>query len=101
MSEAQHLEDNMDSLGIGLEYEEAEHEGGVQRMKAAYRQAKEAPTGSVIVCPVCGRNHTKTTYHKVFCSNGKNGGRNCKDRYWNVTVDSRRERAIERMGGDW
>jgi hypothetical protein len=50
-----------------------------------YEAAKAAKVGSLIVCPTCQIRHTKTTYHKIFCSNAKTHGRkNCKDIYWNL-----------------
>jgi ribosomal protein L32 len=53
-------------------------------MRRLYDKAKAAPVGSRIVCPTCGKRHSKTSYQKVFCRNTGRG--NCKDRYWN-TVD--------------
>lgn len=40
-------------------------------IKQLYDVAKAAKVGTEIVCPVCKEKHKKTTYHKVFCSNGK------------------------------
>lgn len=71
----------------------------IKRMKDLYQVAKQAKTGSTIVCPTCGKKHTKTTYQKVFCSNGtKNKAHNCKDQYWNFTDDSRRKRMMVMSG---
>jgi len=60
------------------------------RMKL-YEAAKAAKVGSTIVCPGCGKEHIKTTYHKVFDSNSKtsNIGNNCKDTYWNIVLPDR------------
>jgi len=74
----------------------------VALMKQRYLAAKGASVGSTVVCPTCGRSHTKTTYHKVFCSNQKRKTRkvkgeqktSCKDQYWNTVDDTRRERAV-------
>jgi hypothetical protein len=55
-----------------------------QTMRSLYDKAKAAPVGSRVVCPACGKRHSKTSYQKVFCRNKGRG--NCKDRYWN-TVD--------------
>lgn len=63
-------------------------------MDQLYARAKAARVGSMIACPTCGKEHLKTTYHKVFCSNGKTKrGGNCKDRYWNTVDEERSERA--------
>lgn len=75
------------------------HSSLAVRYKAAYDVAKAAPIGSQIKCPVCSQTHKKTTYHKIFDTNGKtkkNG--NCKDKYWNVVEPSRRERAKHYKG---
>ena len=57
----------------------------VERMRHKYDEAKAAPVGSQISCPYCGHQHTKSTYHKIFCCNRKTHGKaNCKDRYWNM-----------------
>ncbi|QDH49238.1 hypothetical protein PHYNN_36 [Pantoea phage Phynn] len=57
-----------------------------------YATAKAAKVGSVIVCPTCGDSHTKTTYHKIFCSNGKKSKKDCKSRYHNTIHPERLER---------
>lgn len=67
-------------------------------MLQAYTSAKTSPVGSTVHCPTCGVEHTKTTYQKVFCSNGKTKrGGNCKDVYWNSVDDKRAERANKYM----
>lgn len=44
----------------------------------------------------CGNKHTKTTYHKVFCSNAKTKGRNnCKDNFWNKIDPKKRCRKTD------
>jgi len=63
-------------------------------MKARYTIAEASPVGKIIQCPCCTRDHMKTAYNKVFCSNYKTrGNRNCKDRYWNIVDDKRAIRA--------
>lgn len=67
-------------------------------MLQAYTSAKSSPVGSTVHCPTCGVAHIKTTYQKVFCSNGKTKrGGNCKDVYWNSVDDKRSERANKYM----
>jgi hypothetical protein len=63
-------------------------------MKVRYDVAVASPVGKIIQCPCCTRDHVKTAYNKVFCSNYKTkGNRNCKDRYWNIVDESRAIRA--------
>lgn len=63
-------------------------------MKARYDVAVASPVGKIIQCPCCTKDHMKTAYNKVFCSNHKTkGNRNCKDRYWNIVDDKRAIRA--------
>lgn len=59
-----------------------------------YTLAKSAKVGSVIKCPTCGTEHTKTTYHKVFCSNGKKTKKDCKTKYHNTIHPERLERVF-------
>lgn len=59
-----------------------------------YTLAKSAKVGSVIKCPTCGKDHTKTTYHKVFCSNGKKSKQDCKTKYHNTIHPERLERVF-------
>lgn len=67
-------------------------------MLQAYTSAKSSPVGSTVYCPTCGVAHIKTTYQKVFCSNGKTKrGGNCKDVYWNSVDEKRSERANKYM----
>lgn len=59
-----------------------------------YNNAKNAETGTTIHCPFCNKAILKSTYNKVFCSNGKNRNtKNCKDGYWNFVPNARRIRA--------
>lgn len=59
-----------------------------------YTLAKSAKVGSVIKCPTCDTEHTKTTYHKVFCSNGKKTKKDCKTKYHNTIHPERLERVF-------
>ena len=63
----------------------------IDKMKSIYDASKRAKTGSTIQCPYCGNKHTKTIYHKVFCSNAKTKKRNnCKDNFWNKVDPEKR-----------
>jgi hypothetical protein len=63
-------------------------------MRSRYAVARRAEMGATIECPCCKKRIVKRTYHRVFCSNQKTHGRkNCKDRYWNMVDDKRRDRA--------
>lgn len=56
-----------------------------------YKKAKENPTGQTHKCPSCGTQVVKTTYNKVFCSNGRTKGKgNCKDWFWNIIDPNKR-----------
>lgn len=80
---------------------EEERQALIRTLKARYEIARAAAVRSEIVCPVCGKTHIKTTYHKVFCSNQKRKRRqvkgerkrSCKDIYWNTVNEERFERA--------
>lgn len=61
-------------------------------IKQLYDVAKAAKVGTEIVCPVCKEKHKKTTYHKVFCSNGKKSRKDCKSKYWNTIHPERLDR---------
>ncbi len=63
-------------------------------MRSLYDAAKLAKVGSTIACPTCSTEHVKTTYHKVFCNNGRTQkGGNCKDVYHNSVSETRSARA--------
>lgn len=64
-----------------------------------YNRADRAETGATIECPWCKKYIVKRTYHKKFCSNGKQGAKNCKDLYWNNIDPKRRNRAKVYSGG--
>jgi ribosomal protein S27AE len=56
-----------------------------------YKIAQENTTGSNHSCPSCGNSIVKTTYNKIFCSNGRTKGRgNCKDWFWNIIDPNKR-----------
>jgi uncharacterized protein with PIN domain len=80
-TEAEALDDQSD-YGAADDAREEDIRDAVQR----YHAAKSAKTGSSIRCPQCGKLITKTTYNKVFCSNGRTvkGRSSCKDAYWNA-----------------
>lgn len=48
------------------------------------KQARDSKVGSTIVCPQCRKQFVKKNTQMTFCSNGRGGGANCKDRYWNL-----------------
>jgi hypothetical protein len=98
--------ERLDEWGADREAEEAmDYYGSIRSQKIAemqqreialnvrYDNARRAKVGSTIICPVCEQKHTKTTYNKIFCSNGRTKGKgqsNCKDSYWNA-VDERKK----------
>ena len=57
-----------------------------EEMRKAYTATKNAITGSIITCPVCGKRYVKTTYHKVFDKT------KCRERYWNFADEERWKR---------
>jgi hypothetical protein len=60
-------------------------------MLARYKVANESSTGSVHKCPSCGVSVVKSTYNKIFCSNGRTKGKsNCKDWFWNIVDPNKR-----------
>lgn len=69
-------------------------------MHELYEAAKAASIGATIICPYCGKSHTKTTYHKVFCNNQKTKkGHSCKDNFWNVCAEDRKHRKVNLTKG--
>lgn len=75
----------------------------IKTMKETYAKNRTAKVGETCICPTCKKSFLKTTYHKVFCSNQKTtkrGKNSCKDRYWNLTDEARRTRAIQMGGND-
>lgn len=64
----------------------------LEEMKRLYDVAKAAKVGTEVVCPVCKTKHIKTTYHKVFCSNGRKTSKDCKSKYWNTIHPERLDR---------
>ena len=91
-------------MGEGRDYSDSmegmEHDLGeeVFDMVMAYDKAKAAKVGTMISCPSCGTIFKKRTYHQVFNSNKGRG--NCKDRFWNIVPDDRRERTKRYLDRD-
>ena len=56
----------------------------IKVLKKYYNLAKGAKTKTTIICPSCGCEIIKTTYHKTFCSLV------CKDYYWNNVTPNKR-----------
>ncbi|TRZ48563.1 MAG: hypothetical protein D4S01_10135 [Dehalococcoidia bacterium] len=54
-----------------------------ESMEKLYQEAKSAPKGSTVECPVCHRVFLKKHPAQAFC--GHNGKRTCKDRFHNFT----------------
>jgi hypothetical protein len=72
----------------------------IAKKKRLYLRAKKAKVGEQIICPWCNTIHLKTTYHKVFCTNGKTAhGGNCKDDYWNEVDPIRLQRKEDYKAG--
>ena len=71
-----------------------EYEYRITDLIANYQDNKNIKVNNNIFCPVCGKKFRKKTKAHSFCSN--KGRNNCKDRYWNSTDETRRERAKER-----
>lgn len=72
----------------------------IRHKRKLYVKARKAKVGTVIECPWCGKQHMKSTYNKVFCSNAKTliGG-NCKDDYWNLVDPVRYQRKLDYKAG--
>lgn len=47
---------------------------------------EKAKVGDTVKCPVCNKKFVKSTYNKIFCSNGRTvkGRSSCKDVYHNT-----------------
>lgn len=59
-----------------------------------YKYNKEKATlGERVKCPSCKTKFTKTK-NKVFCSNGRSGAGNCKDKYWNEIDPYKKNRSL-------
>jgi len=72
------------------EREEEELANLIATMEQRYRLAKKAPVGATIHCPYCNAYIIKNTYQRKFC---KGKGKKCKDSYWNLVDDKRRDRS--------
>lgn len=59
----------------------------IETAKRHYAQSKLANVGEQCKCPTCGSTFTKRTNRQAFC--GTRGGTKCKDGYWNL-VDERK-----------
>jgi hypothetical protein len=88
------LDEDLGADAWAAEEERKFNEGRLDEMRSRYAIAQRAEIGATIECPCCRKRIVKRTYHRVFCSNQKTHGRkNCKDRYWNMTDETRRSRA--------
>ena len=56
----------------------------ISKRKERYNTNKASKVGDACLCPVCGKEFTKTHYAQAFCC-GK-----CKDAYWNAKGDRHR-----------
>jgi hypothetical protein len=87
-------------VGDGTDYEIEEAyevasldlDTNIDCMEKAYKRAKAAKVGALVSCPVCGTSFRKKSYQQAFCRNKGRG--NCKDRFWNLTDEERRDRAL-------
>ena len=77
--------------GLDQDAYEESLEDNINEKISWYHIAKSAKVQSRIKCPSCNRIFIKKSYQQAFCSNKGRG--NCKDRYWNIADDTRRERA--------
>lgn len=74
------------------------YESEMYSMIRRYDRAKSTKVGKQVQCPTCCKMHVKTTYHKVFCSNGRtHGAKNCKDGFWNFPGVSQQMYKIKRQ----
>jgi hypothetical protein len=60
----------------------------VEDFKSRYQIAKQTKVREKICCPVCQQTFIKKYYQQCFHS------KRCKDRYWNMVVPERRDRAL-------
>ncbi len=56
----------------------------ISKRKERYNTNKTSKVGDSCICPVCGKEFTKTHYAQAFCC-GK-----CKNDYWNAKGDRHR-----------
>lgn len=59
----------------------------IEEMRARYEAGKAAKKCTTIACAYCGKEFVKGHYSQVFCCPKH------KDKFWNFTIDSRRDRA--------
>lgn len=58
--------------------------------------AKQSQVGEEVACPQCKNSFTKRHPQQTFCSNARSRkGGNCKDRYYNMHKEYRKERIME------
>ncbi len=62
-----------------------------EKLKASYKRATDASTGSKVDCAYCGNEFIKKTYNHAFCTSKGHG--NCKDFYHNE-INPERLKAI-------
>ena len=80
-SEAAYLESQSDGHSFDDE---------IEFMWERYESNKRAKVGATISCACCDKWMIKKSYQSQFCSNKGRG--NCKDMFWNVATEERRER---------
>lgn len=61
---------------------------GQQKIKLAYKTAKDKKVGETACCPSCGTEFVKSNYQQAFCKT--KGGTVCKDKYWNRVIPTKR-----------
>ena len=87
--------------GTEAEALESQSDGGdaqdleqdIQDYTKQYNFNKKMKVKTTINCPVCCKSFIKERKNQIFPS----GHTKCKDRYWNTTDETRRERAIHFM----
>lgn len=92
-SEADWLNEDWGDL-VEYEFREKDAEAYYQdiaEMQSRYRDNQNSPVGATVRCACCNKRIIKKSYQTQFCSNKGKG--NCKDTFWNNTVDKRRMRA--------
>lgn len=64
-----------------------------------YAIASSSLVGEEVLCPHCKNKFTKVHPKQAFCSNARSRrGGNCKDRYYNMQKDYRKERFLSMQG---
>lgn len=58
--------------------------------------ARRKKVGDTVTCPQCKKEFKKANSQQAFCSNAKSKqGGNCKDRFWNLHNQKRKDRLDE------